>query len=655
MFNKNFRRLIGTAAIALSALVLAAPQNASAQNDEGNYPQKLTLVIGGGLNWNMADGPYTPDINNPAITPGFTPAAGSVMPKQGEYNTPEFHIGLEIPVASGFMFSPRLNYNDLSSVLDDAGEPSSPSGTVPEANMLGYAYRTVGLDLLGKITFGGFHLLVGPNVGIKVKNSFARGIDNVQAASTSQTEMPESPALWASIGGGAGYDIPLTPIAKKVWLTPEVMFHYPLTNLSGNEFGDLIVKQFRGAVSLKFDIGGDAVIVPPPAALASVDIIARGVRPDGSIAAEPVSPTSSMHARSSMPLLPYVFFDANSATIPARYSRQGTTGFQVQSLAGKNAEDANHAVLDIVGQRLRENAQASITITGTNSNSGQEKGNVTLSRTRAQAVRDYLVNTWGIEASRVTVDARNLPEIPTNPVTQPGMEENRRVELASNDSRITAPIKIEQRESMAAGETIVRFETTVQPTGHPFTNWRITLDQNGAPVGQALSGSGTPPAVQTMTIANATNLINQPLRYRLEATDASGRTVTDEGMTRIVPATVERSNLERFAMLSFDFDRSDINERARQMLELIAESISRDARVVKIDGFTDFTGTEEYNQNLSEARANSAVTSLRSMTTLPAATNVTGHGERDPKFNNDLPEGRQLNRRVEFTIEKSSN
>ncbi len=644
MFIKNLRRLIGTAALALSALVATAPQNATAQTTEGNYPQRLTLVIGGGLNWNMADGPYNPD--------GHVPAPNTVMPKQGDYNTPEFHLGLEIPIVSGFMFSPRLNYNDLSSVLDDAGVP----GDVDDANNLAYAYRTFGLDLLGKITFGNFHLLVGPNIGMPVKKSFSRGQRTVQAASASTVEMPDVPGLWASIGGGAGYDIPLTPIAKKVWLTPEVMFHYPLTNLSGDATGDLIVKQFRGAVSLKFDIGGaDEIVAPPIVTLASVDIIARGVRPDGSIAAEPVSPTSSMHARSSMPLLPYVFFEAGKAEIPARYSRQGSTGFSVQTLAGKNAEDANHSVLDIVGQRLKENPQASITITGTNSNSGAEKSNVTLSRTRAQAVRDYLVNTWGVEASRVTVDARNLPEIPTNPATQPGMEENRRVELASNDSRITAPIKIEQRESMAAGETIIRFETSVQPTNHPFTSWRIMLDQNGSPVGTALSGSGAPPAVQTMTIANATNLINQPLRYRLEATDASGKTVTDEGMTRIVPATVERSNLERFAMLSFDFDRSDINERARQMLELISESISRDARVVKIDGFTDFTGTEEYNQNLSEARANAAVTSLRSMTTLPAATNVTGHGETDPKFNNDLPEGRQLNRRVEFTIEKSSN
>jgi outer membrane protein OmpA-like peptidoglycan-associated protein len=395
------------------------------------------------------------------------------------------------------------------------------------------------------------------------------------------------------------------------------------------------------------------LIKGPEAHIASVDIVARGIRPDGSIVPEPVANITSVHARSSMPLLPHLFFDVGSADIPTRYERLASTGFNLQSLAGKAADAANHHILDIVGQRLRLFPLADITLTGTNANAGAEKGNVTLSRTRAQAVRDYLVNTWGIEAGRVTVDARNLPEIPTNPVTLEGMQENRRVEFASNDSRITAPVSIEQRDTMSLGETIVRFETTFQPKDHMLKSWRITLDQNGATVGQALSGSGTPPAVQTMTIEHATALLNQPLRFRLVATDINDKVLTDEGMTRIVPPAVERSNLERFAMMYFDFDRSDVNERGRQMLELVSESISRDCKALSINGFTDFTGTEDYNQMLSEARANSAATSLRSMTTFPNDLDVVGHGERDPKFDNDLPEGRQLNRRVEFTIEKS--
>jgi outer membrane protein OmpA-like peptidoglycan-associated protein len=105
-------------------------------------------------------------------------------------------------------------------------------------------------------------------------------------------------------------------------------------------------------------------------------------------------------------------------------------------------------------------------------------------------------------------------------------------------------------------------------------------------------------------------------------------------------------------MLSFDFDRSEINARARQMIELIGESINGGATGVKIDGYCDSTGTREYNQTLSESRANSAATVLKSSTSLPANITIKGHGIDDPKFPNNLPEGRQLNRRVEFTIEK---
>ena len=133
-----------------------------------------------------------------------------------------------------------------------------------------------------------------------------------------------------------------------------------------------------------------------------------------------------------------------------------------------------------------------------------------------------------------------------------------------------------------------------------------------------------------------------------------GRTYSADGMTRVVSKAVERDNLEKYAMLSFDFDRAEINQPAREMVQLISESISRDATGVAINGYCDNTGTDEYNQALSESRATSAANILRSMTTLPANTVVQGHGEQSPKFTNDLPEGRQLNRRVEVDIQKSS-
>lgn len=406
---------------------------------------------------------------------------------------------------------------------------------------------------------------------------------------------------------------------------------------------------------MKFALAGPPA-APPPVAM-SATITAHGVMPDGSLVADLVSPEQANHTRASMPLLPYIFFDDGQSTINARYNQSGATGFNAETaLAGKDALDCNHDVLDITGERMKNHPDLTVKITGTNCNAGTERDNIGLSKARANAVASYLENTWGISSSRITVDQRNLPEIPTNPVTKAGREENRRVEIASSDDALTAPVKIENRQAVAVGATTVRYDITVtpDPSVHQYSSWTVTLDKDGVQLAPPLSGTGAPPASTTEDVANAQQFVGQPAHYTLTVTDAEGQTAHADGYTRIEGKTVDHNDLEKYAMLSFDFDRADINGRAKQMLNLIGESISNGATGVKIDGYCDATGTPEYNQTLSEARANAAVTALRSQTSLPANVTVQGHGLRDPRFTNDLPEGRQLNRRVEFTIEKAS-
>jgi len=653
MLMKSVRKTLGAICLGLLA-TFGLASNASAQmggdgvlTNEITWPQYLTIGFGGAANLNfISSGTFnTPEGPNFSRGPGFA--------------NPEGHILLEIPIANNMMFAPRIQYSDRS-ILADQGSgafngtvtpPTNTTGAAPDPSRLAVSFSTIDADLLFKYSFNNFHIMVGPMFSTPIANSYAFS-DRIEDATQADHPVPDASSFLAFADGGLGYDIPINE-KHTIWLTPEAFFSYPLTNFTQNQAADeLYVTTVRGGASLKFNIGGPDVL-PPPLVDLGASITARGVLPDGSISAEPVVPQQGIHSRTSMPLLPYVFFDMGKSDIPARYTRSGSTGFSTSSLAGKDAIDANHAVLDIVGMRLK-NSGADVKIVGTNSNSGTEKGNINLSKARAMAIRDYLVNTWGIDAGKVTVDQRNLPELPTNPVTAAGMEENRRAEISSTDQSVTAPVRIETNDRVAVGATTVRFETSVTPANHNWSTWTIQLDQNGTPVGTALSGSGAPPAVQTMEVPGANNLVGQPIHYTLNVTDAAGRTASADGMTRITNRTVDRENLERYAMLSFDFDRSEINARARQMLELIGQSVSANATGVNIDGYCDNTGTDEYNQALSEARANSAVTSLRDMTRLPANTNVRGHGERDPKFDNNLPEGRQLNRRVEFTIEKSS-
>ena len=72
---------------------------------------------------------------------------------------------------------------------------------------------------------------------------------------------------------------------------------------------------------------------------------------------------------------------------------------------------------------------------------------------------------------------------------------------------------------------------------------------------------------------------------------------------------------------------------------------------IEIQGHTDSTGTEEYNQTLSEKRANAVAVHLTTVHHI-ANTRVTtkGFGESAPKYSNSTEEGRAENRRVDFLI-----
>jgi outer membrane protein OmpA-like peptidoglycan-associated protein len=77
---------------------------------------------------------------------------------------------------------------------------------------------------------------------------------------------------------------------------------------------------------------------------------------------------------------------------------------------------------------------------------------------------------------------------------------------------------------------------------------------------------------------------------------------------------------------------------------------------VQIEGYTDSTGGVEYNQKLSESRAQSVHDYLvQSGLTAERITSTRGFGLNNPVATNNTPEGRQMNRRVEIIISDTDN
>ncbi|MDF1549828.1 MAG: OmpA family protein, partial [Bacteroidales bacterium] len=73
---------------------------------------------------------------------------------------------------------------------------------------------------------------------------------------------------------------------------------------------------------------------------------------------------------------------------------------------------------------------------------------------------------------------------------------------------------------------------------------------------------------------------------------------------------------------------------------------------IEMSGHTDNIGTVEANKLLSEQRANEVKQYLVAKNIIESRIVSKGYGESKPLAGNDTEEGRQLNRRVEFTILK---
>lgn len=103
--------------------------------------------------------------------------------------------------------------------------------------------------------------------------------------------------------------------------------------------------------------------------------------------------------------------------------------------------------------------------------------------------------------------------------------------------------------------------------------------------------------------------------------------------------------------LTFSSDRAEIRSNFYEVLNSVVLVLQEfDKTLIEITGHTDSTGNESYNQGLSEERASSVATYLKSQQIVPERVVTHGFGERFPIAGNETAEGRQANRRVEMRL-----
>jgi outer membrane protein OmpA-like peptidoglycan-associated protein len=129
------------------------------------------------------------------------------------------------------------------------------------------------------------------------------------------------------------------------------------------------------------------------------------------------------------------------------------------------------------------------------------------------------------------------------------------------------------------------------------------------------------------------------LRAELEGTGVSVTRIGDN-ITLNMPGNV-----------TFATDSSDLSPAFFDVLNSVGKVLGEfDKTIVEVAGHTDSTGSDAYNQSLSERRAQSVSSYLTSQGVIPQRLIIIGMGESRPVSDNTTASGRQANRRVEITM-----
>ncbi len=138
--------------------------------------------------------------------------------------------------------------------------------------------------------------------------------------------------------------------------------------------------------------------------------------------------------------------------------------------------------------------------------------------------------------------------------------------------------------------------------------------------------------------------------YYMDAQEAKLRKqLRDSGVS--VVREGDKINLIMPGNITFDTGKANIKTDFNDVLDSVALVLEEfDKTIIAVAGHTDSTGSREYNQRLSEKRAQKVASYLKSHNIVEARFDVVGFGEDYPIADNSVATGRAQNRRVELTL-----
>lgn len=304
------------------------------------------------------------------------------------------------------------------------------------------------------------------------------------------------------------------------------------------------------------------------------------------------------------PLLPYIYFDINSSTVPNRYKQFNNaevTQFEINGMNVNNLMIVYYNILNIIGARLTENSTLTLKIVACISDIGEEKTNREVAVERVQKVQDYFVDIWLINTNRLKIEYKNLT---ANNSDSNNIQENQRVELCFDKDKSLKPIFVENE--------ISKFD-------------HDELDDKAIDDSRAKSG-----------VANkAKKKTSQDKKKRNEKS-----IVKDIEIINKILYNSDGFKTDRYRLVSLS-ENDNIIESNRYIIDFIKSRVKNNSEV-EIIVYTKESGDEAYN-----TLANKAANEIKNKLQTGFIKNET---TEKLLYNQSLPEGRLYSQTIEIIV-----
>jgi outer membrane protein OmpA-like peptidoglycan-associated protein len=635
----------------------------NSQTSDNYFEPRTQLGIFSDYNFNQHFADFRALPNIPNCCPLFT---------QGKNESFAGTFGILLDFLGVFQIRPSYYMWDgvLKNIEKTKGGINGKIVDVEIEHTINTKIRSAGLEFIyGVNLFNNFYLNFGARGDYYIEKTFTQKEQLIKPTDFSRfengtrtrnfyslTEIPNVNKF--SFSGLAGISSELSLNNKRtIRLVPEILATYNFTPVVQNYKWNIFT--IRAGFSLKFSLSNQVDILNLKFNLLKND------KSNKIINLESIDIKES-YFNYFRPLLFYIFFENGSSDIPKRYkkiTKKQTKEFKLDAINNTNTLEIYTSILNILGYRMNQYPKAKIIINGCNSNKEIEYNNLSLSRKRAEIIKDYLINVWNIENNRININVQNLPDNPTAYFSDSmldqidGEEENRRVEITSDTYEITEPLNIIDTKSTISPDSLI-YQSDIE-SNNSINKWEIDVNSGNKEI---ISKSGKNIVNNYSFILNLNdnlkNILESRSNYLISTfivENNDGKNYKKEITTPIHKLFLgEQSsmdnNYDEYRLILFPFNSSNIEEFNQNIIKFIKNKL-KPGTIIKITGYTDRVGNDSSNLELSFNRANSVFNELKLNQSEFLKIAVDGKGEKSPLlYDNNLPEGRFYCRTVIISI-----